>query len=62
MIALWLGHEQISTTGIYLHADMSQKERAIARTRPVGSKPARYRAADAVLASSRRPVFTPESA
>ncbi|HKW72660.1 MAG TPA: tyrosine-type recombinase/integrase [Candidatus Dormibacteraeota bacterium] len=50
VIALWLGHEQISTTGIYLHADMSQKERAIARTRPVGAKPGRYRPADAVLA------------
>ena len=50
VIALWLGHEQISTTGIYLHADMSQKERAISRTKPVGSKPGRYRAPDAVLA------------
>ena len=34
VIALWLGHEQVSTTSIYLHADMSQKERAIARTTP----------------------------
>ena len=50
VIALWLGHEQISTTGIYLHADMTQKERAIARTRPVGAKPGRYQAPDAVLA------------
>jgi hypothetical protein len=24
VIALWLGHEQIATTNIYLHADMSQ--------------------------------------
>lgn len=50
VIALWLGHEQISTTGIYLHADMSQKERAIARTKPFGAKPGRYHAPDAVLA------------
>lgn len=50
VIALWLGHEQIATTGIYLHADMSQKERAIARTNPVGTKPGRYRAPDAALA------------
>lgn len=50
VIALWLGHEQIATTGIYLHADMSQKERAIARTKPVGTKPGRYRAPDAALA------------
>lgn len=34
MIALWLGHEAVTTTNIYLHADMSQKERAIARTAP----------------------------
>ena len=50
VIALWLGHEQVSTTGIYLHADMSQKERAIARTKPVGTKPGRYHAPDSVLA------------
>ncbi|MHB8590314.1 MAG: tyrosine-type recombinase/integrase [Candidatus Dormibacteraceae bacterium] len=50
VIALWLGHEQISTTGIYLHADMSQKERAIARIKPVGIKPGRYRAPDALSA------------
>lgn len=50
VIALWLGHEQISTTGIYLHADMSQKERAIARVKPVGIKPGRYHAPDALLA------------
>ncbi len=34
VIALWLGHEQVSTTNIYLHADMSQKERAIAAHHP----------------------------
>ena len=38
VIALWLGHEQISTTNIYLHADMTQKERAIARS-PAPSTP-----------------------
>ena len=50
VIALWLGHEQVSTTNIYLHADMSQKERAIARTTPPNSKPGRYRAPDTLLA------------
>ena len=50
VIALWLGHEQVSTTNIYLHADMTQKERAIARTTPPNSKPGRYRAPDPVLA------------
>jgi site-specific recombinase XerD len=50
VIALWLGHEQVSTTTIYLHADMQQKERAIARVRPPATKPGRYRPGDAVLA------------
>lgn len=50
VIALWLGHEQVSTTNIYLHADMSQKERAIARTTPPNAKPGRYRAPDAIMA------------
>jgi site-specific recombinase XerD len=49
-IALWLGHEQVSTTSIYLHADMSQKERAIARTAPPNVTPGRYRAPDHLLA------------
>ena len=34
VIALWLGHEQTDTTAIYLHADLSIKERALARTTP----------------------------
>ncbi len=50
VIALWLGHEQISTTNVYLHADMSQKERAIARTTPPNTTPGRYRAPDTLLA------------
>jgi len=50
VIALWLGHEQVSTTGVYLHADMSQKERAIARVTPPGTKPGRYHAPDAIIA------------
>ena len=50
VIALWLGHEQVSTTSIYLHADMSQKERAIARTQPLSATPGRYRAPDHLLA------------
>ena len=34
VIALWLGHEQVETTHIYLHADMGIKERALAATAP----------------------------
>jgi integrase/recombinase XerD len=49
VIALWLGHEQVSTTNVYLHADMSQKERAIARTTPPNTTPGRYRAPDSLL-------------
>jgi len=50
VIALWLGHEQVATTSAYLHADMTQKERAIARMQPPNTKPGRYRAPDALLA------------
>lgn len=50
VIALWLGHEQIATTNIYLHADMTQKERAIARVTPPDTKPGRYKPPDALLA------------
>jgi site-specific recombinase XerD len=50
IIALWLGHEQIATTHIYLHADMNQKERAIARVTPPGTTPGRYQPPDPLLA------------
>ncbi|HUP68358.1 MAG TPA: tyrosine-type recombinase/integrase [Acidimicrobiales bacterium] len=50
VIALWLGHEQIETTNIYLHADMTHKQRAIDRTKPLGAKPGRYRPPDPLLA------------
>lgn len=50
VIALWLGHEQIATTAIYLHADMAQKERAIAQVTPPGTRPGRYQPPDKLLA------------
>jgi integrase/recombinase XerD len=50
VIALWLGHERIESTQIYLHADLALKERALARTAPVSSSPGRYRPPDALLA------------
>jgi integrase/recombinase XerD len=51
-IALWLGHEGIETTQIYLHADLKLKERAIARTAPpkTAGPVRRYRAPDSLLA------------
>ena len=49
VIALWLGHESIETTHVYLHADLALKEKALARTNPSGVKPGRYRPDDALL-------------
>ena len=50
VIALWLGHEQVETTQIYLHADLALKERALARTTPLHTHPGRYQPTDALLA------------
>ena len=50
VIALWLGHESVETTQIYLHADMRLKEQALAHTTPLGIKPGRYRPGDELLA------------
>jgi integrase/recombinase XerD len=50
VIALWLGHESVEATQIYLHADMQIKERALARTTPPNSTPGRYRPPDHLLA------------
>jgi site-specific recombinase XerD len=50
VIALWLGHEKTDTVQIYLHADLSLKERALARTTPLDATPGRYRPPDALLA------------
>jgi integrase/recombinase XerD len=50
VIALWLGHERVETTHIYLHADLALKEKALARTKPPDAKPGRYRPPDTLLA------------
>jgi len=50
VIALWLGHESVQTTQMYLHADMRLKERALSRTTPLGVKPARFHPDDKLLA------------
>jgi site-specific recombinase XerD len=49
VIALWLGHESIETTQIYLHADLRLKEKALARTVSSGRAPGRFRPSDALL-------------
>jgi len=50
VIALWLGHEDVRSTQPYLHADLTIKERAIARTAPAGTEPGRYQPPDELLA------------
>jgi integrase/recombinase XerD len=50
VIALWLGHESTETTRIYLTADLELKQRALDKTRPIGSKPGRYKPPDRLLA------------
>ncbi len=50
VIALWLGHESVESTQMYLHADLRLKERALSRTASLGIKPARFRPDDKLLA------------
>ena len=50
VIALWLGHEHTKTTQLYLHGDLSMKERALARTTPAGTPVGRYRPPDRLMA------------
>jgi site-specific recombinase XerD len=50
VIALWLGHEQLATTNIYLHADMRHKQEAIDRVAPLNAKPGRYQPPDSLIA------------
>lgn len=49
VIALWLGHESVETTQIYLEATLAMKEQALARTTPPNGRPARYHPGDQLL-------------
>ena len=49
VIALWLGHESIETTQIYLHADLQLKEKAMNQTKPVDVPAGRYQPPDEVM-------------
>jgi integrase/recombinase XerD len=50
VIALWLGHETVATTQIYIHADLAIKEKALARTAPLDARAGRYQPPDALVA------------
>lgn len=50
VIALWLGHESVATTQIYVHADLAIKEQALARTAPLDASPGRYQPSDTIMA------------
>lgn len=50
VIALWLGHESIETTQMYIHADIQLKEQAMAKTKPLTAPAGRYRPSDELIA------------
>jgi site-specific recombinase XerD len=50
VIALWLGHADLRSTNVYLHADMTIKQRALELTAPATVPPGRYRPGDSLLA------------
>ena len=50
VIALWLGHERVETTQIYLEATLAMKEKALAKTSPPHGRRGRYKPGDRLLA------------
>jgi len=49
VIALWLGHESVTTTHRYVEADLAMKERALSRLQEPTSTAVRYKPADSLL-------------
>jgi site-specific recombinase XerD len=49
VIALWLGHESVETTQIYLEATLAMKEQALAKTTTPNGSAARYHPGDQLL-------------
>lgn len=49
LIAIWLGHESVETTQIYLDANLALKEEILAKTHPIKTPPGRYRPGDRLL-------------
>ena len=50
VIALWLGHESIETTHVYLEIDLAHKEQALHKLAPIEGPMARFTAPDPLLA------------
>jgi site-specific recombinase XerD len=50
VIALWLGHESVETTQIYLDADLALKEKILAKTVQGGQPPRLFQPGDRLLA------------
>jgi site-specific recombinase XerD len=50
VLALWLGHESVETTQIYLDANLELKQKLLDQTTPPHGKPGRYRPDDKLLA------------
>ena len=48
-IALWLGHESIETTHMYLQADLTMQEQALEKLDPLAGEWKRFPADDALL-------------
>ena len=53
VIALWLGHESVETTQIYLDANLALKEEALKKTSPVNTSVGRFKPDDQLLAFLR---------
>lgn len=50
VIALWMGHQRTQSTDVYLHADMTIKQAALDRTRPLDTRPGVYKPEPDILA------------
>jgi integrase/recombinase XerD len=50
VIALWLGHESMDTTQLYLYASLELKQQALDKTTPVNGRPGRYQPDDELFA------------
>ena len=48
-IALWLGHESIETTKVYLAADIKMKEEALKKVNPTNGSHFRYKPSNRIL-------------